>query len=179
VNNWRSSVLVGCRLSFVLSLLIVATHASAPGQAARQPFSLTVTTPQSIITAGAELRVQVTLKNITDHDIFVSRDFARETAERNYVIDVRDESGQIAPDTAYNRKRKDPGDAKHPNVRYGSHMLETLKPGEELNDDAVVTKLYDITLPGKYSLQVSRQSSDAPGGNIVKSNKIGITVTEF
>ena len=50
-----------------------------------------------------------------------------------------------------------------------------LNPGESLKDSISISKMYDMTKPGKYQVQVQR--TDPESKVIVKSNTIGITVT--
>lgn len=42
----------------------------------------------------------------------------------------------------------------------------------------MVTKFYDMSRPGKYTIQVSRAVPKELGGGTVKSNAITVTVTE-
>jgi hypothetical protein len=158
-------------VSFALALF-GAVFAQSGGS----PFSLTVSAATATIREGGELRVQVTMKNITNHDIGIALPRGDDSAEDSYEIEVLDEKGEPAPDTAFSRDRKDPGDARHPRVRVGSTVIDTLKPGAELKDEAVITKLYDLTMAGKYVVRFSRRIEEEQGGGTVKSNAITITV---
>jgi len=57
-----------------------------------------------------------------------------------------------------------------------SEALVPLKPGEKLEEDAVLNKLFDISSPGKYLVKVSRPVSDDPKDGGVESNEISISV---
>jgi hypothetical protein len=63
-------------------------------------------------------------------------------------------------------------------IIYGSDAFFTLKPNETLEDEVIVDKLYDLTRPGKYFIQVIRQFPEQMGEGLVRSNTIEITVTE-
>jgi hypothetical protein len=53
-----------------------------------------------------------------------------------------------------------------------------LKPGEAQAGTATITRLYDLSRPGNYTIQVSQPLSDNPEDGVVKSNTITVTVTE-
>jgi hypothetical protein len=151
------SVLVGCGVAFA--------------QSGGAPFSLTLSAATTSIRQGGELRVKVTMKNMTSHNIGFVVPRGDDTAEDSYEIEVLDEKGKPAPDTAFSRDRKEPG-----RFEAGSDVIDTLKPGGELKDEAVITKLYDLTMAGKYVVQFSRRVEAEQGGGMVKSNAITITV---
>jgi hypothetical protein len=81
----------------------------------------------------------------------------------NYRIDVRD-----------NEKRK-PQPAR-PGILYsGSAAFLHLEPGQSVKQEYPVWDDYDLSKPGKYTIQVSRL--DRETNTRVKSNTITITVT--
>jgi hypothetical protein len=53
-----------------------------------------------------------------------------------------------------------------------------LQPGESLPKALLVlTKFYDLSGPGKYTIQVSRAVPKELGGGLIKSNAITVTIT--
>jgi hypothetical protein len=87
--------------------------------------------------------------------------------EWNYWARIIDSSGREAPTTNHGTKIRPP-------VIFGSGTLNELAPGETRRGEEEVTTIYDLSKPGKYSLQVCRDLIDL--GNIY-SNKIEILVT--
>jgi hypothetical protein len=54
-----------------------------------------------------------------------------------------------------------------------------LQPGESLlKAPLVVCKLYDLSRPGKYKIQVSRAVPEELGGGTIKCNVVTIAITE-
>ncbi len=53
-----------------------------------------------------------------------------------------------------------------------------LKPGESSKEDAVLSELFTFSSPGEYVVQLSRYVDDDLQKQLVKSNKLTITVTE-
>jgi hypothetical protein len=58
----------------------------------------------------------------------------------------------------------------------GSEIAVWLKPGESLEENVDISKLFDISYPGEYEVQLSRHISDDPKKETVESNKITIIV---
>jgi hypothetical protein len=158
--------------SFGSSLLaaILTMWAPASAQPAQPQFSITISTEKTEVKAGSELFIKVQMKNISDHEVDCSR-VPTNGWDGAYQYDVRDTHGNLAE-----RKLLVPG---HPEIKGASSIWPCiLKPGESTNDDHIISRLYDLSHPGKYAIQVSRLIT---GGHkedgVVKSNTITITVT--
>jgi hypothetical protein len=66
----------------------------------------------------------------------------------------------------------------HPELATGSAILERIiQPGGEISVDQDISRLYDMTKPGKYVIQASREIPKEMGGGVVRSNSITATVT--
>ncbi len=91
------------------------------------------------------------------------------TADQHYTVRVHDKSGKDAPETEYGRHAR-----LHQLI--GSDAATLLKPGEKLEEDTVLSTVFDLTSPGEYEVQLSRPVSDDPKDGVVKSNIIAITV---
>ncbi len=164
----------------VAILLLILSAASFPGgisagQRGTAPFSVAITAPQNKAKAGSEVKIEIDLKNTSATDLSVAKSNAVSQAEFHYLIDVRDGDGHEAPDTEY-RRRIMGKETKKRTIIYGSDVFFTLKPNETLGDEAVVSKLYDLSRPGKYVIQVSRVVPEELGGGTVKSNICTITI---
>jgi len=159
---------------FIGVLFPVGHVASAVGDA---PFSIVITGPQRPVKGGSEVKVKIILKNTSDREITIARTNAVSQAECHFLIEVRDVHGQSAPDTDFGRGIMG-RETKKRVILYWGDAFFTLKPNETLEDEAVVTKLYDLSRPGKYFIQATRQFPEQLGKGQVKSNTIEITVTE-
>jgi hypothetical protein len=90
-------------------------------------------------------------------------------AELGYSFEIKEKSGREVKETEYRRSlRKATG---------GSWVLFTLKPGETLEEDAEVTKLFDLGASGTYEIQASREEHDPSAAGTYLSNKLEVRVT--
>jgi hypothetical protein len=153
------------------------SHQTAnPSQAAKAPFSISISTPASVVTAGSDVIVNIALTNTSDREIILQNTMvSRNAAEFDYWIDVRDEKGKAAPQTKYGIKLK--GDGVHPPAATASNSIDLpFKPGETVRPRIVVNKLFDLSQPGAYTIQVSR--FDPESGAAAHSNIIKVTITQ-
>lgn len=138
----------------------------ALGQESKLPsFRITLAAEHSIVAAGTDILVKVSLTNISGRDINNSRAFMANTGDSTLRFEVWDRSGRLAPKRTY----------PHPELETGSVVFDTIVSGETVVEDENVNRIYDMTKPGKYTVQVSR--SDPQYGPI-KSNTITITVVD-
>jgi hypothetical protein len=147
----------------IFGLVPMLFGASSPKP--KQPFSLSITPLQATVRSGSEVRVEITLRNVSDQQIEVLK------SEGDYSVAVRGRQGKMARDTQLGRRLKDPS-----TVRVSSSPLYPLKPQESLKDEISVSKLYEMSSPGKYTISVTRPIPEELGGGIVKSNTTTITV---
>ena len=122
--------------------LVMVARAIATTPAA--PISLEIAIPSTGVKVGSEIRVTVTVTNVTAEPI----DIAVGTAELMYKIELRDVSGNSVPQRKYIR----------------TLTLGPLKlgPGESHHDELVLSRIYDLSHPGTYVVQVRRQSRWEP-----------------
>lgn len=158
----------------VLSLVLLAIPFGAvPSRSEQQPFSLTISAEHDSVKRGSEVFVQIKVTNTSNQQISLAKAPGNlPQAESEYSIDVRDSGGREAPLTDYGRKIKE----KKIIVSMSRDSLH-IEPGESQNDGVIVTKLYDLSRPGKYSVRVAREIPPRWGGGIVQSNTINITIT--
>ena len=160
---------------FILAGVLLAggTQAVPKPQA---PFSIAISPLQQSIAAGTEVKVEIALKNISNREIYLSKSNASSQAEFHFVVEAHDDTGKPVPDTEYGRRvmRRE---TKKRSVLFGSEIFFTLQPGEIFQDEVIASKLYDLSQPGKYVIQLSRRVSDNPKDGVGKSNEITVTVT--
>jgi hypothetical protein len=160
--------------AFFLCVSAATAFAAPPGQPSQLPFSIVINTEHEPFKAGAEVLLQITLTNTSNREIALSKapgDLPQ--AESEYSIKVLDSQGREVPDTDYGQKIK-----QRKILVSRSRVSWTLGPGESLKDGAIISKLYDISHPGKYTGQVMRSIPPQLGKGTVKSNIIQVTVTE-
>ena len=160
----------GMRIVFAIFLIAGwAATAAGQAQAAGLPFALSISAEDAVVKPQANLYVNIQMTNTSKHDIDCSgSDIGMLGMDVKYHYDVRDSSGNPVPTRQM----------KHPELATGHFRLCTLKPGKTANSNGnLITKLYDLSQPGKYVIQVSRDVSENPIDGMVKSNKITVTVT--
>lgn len=190
-----------------LPYLLLATVADLPlalAQSNEAPVSITISADTNVFKAGSEVRIRLVLKNTSSGEIPYKRTLGtgvEPNGEFFSQIEVRGSKGQMAPETKYYRllQGKPDTSAKSPAVEksgtvpatsvrpeplpmfFGSFTAHMLKPGEFREEDIVVSKLYDLSQPGQYTISASRRLSNVstdPNSKIVaKSNTLTISIT--
>jgi len=160
-------------MRFCVVILLVVGTLTLPVRglvkAAGEIFSLTISTPRETIKAGSDSQLFIKLTNDANHEITL---FSRNTY-CDYTLEVRDSNRKSAPETEQKRKLNCAanGDA-------GRFVVIKLKPGEHHEDLIFVNYLFNMSRPDEYSVRVAREIPKELGQGQVKSNTIGITVTE-
>lgn len=146
-----------------LAIIGLAISISAAAQTP-DPFSLTISTPEPEIPAGSVIRLNIRVKNVSEEPIgFVTRGQSR--AEQSFTINVLDDAGKPVPKTQY-------GNSLHP--ERGRAVGGSLNPGQEGEEFTILSRVFDLSMPGKYLVQVER--TDRRRQTTVKSNTITIWV---
>lgn len=159
------------RFKSLMLATIVAVLGVGISQAAKQPFSITIHAADRIV-MGSELRLQITLRNVSGRDIVLPKVAGDSQADLDYVIEVRDMVGQSPPDTERGQMIK----GKSTSRLFKTIGFVGVKRGEKLQDQVVVDRVYDLSHPGQYTIQVTRDIPDDLGGGVAKSNTITVTV---
>jgi hypothetical protein len=157
---------------------IVAILGAKHAESAQPQFAVTIVSSNDAISAGSGVQkagspifLLVTLTNNSTRTVSVpsfDRDY--------YTIDVRDEHGKSVPETDEARKTKEA--MKAPNARmFRSGVTEELKPHKTSRHTIDVSQYLDVSRPGKYTIQATRQLPEELGPGVVKSNTITVTVT--
>jgi hypothetical protein len=145
--------------------------AIALAQSSQAPFSLTIAAVQTEVKTGAEVTVSLTLTNTSNRD--VTLEFT--SPLNDYVAEVRDSNGKLAPDTEFKRKSSDPHGI-HLKTS-GLDMFIHLKPNDFWKDSIPVSLLKDMSKPGEYFVRVTWKAPKEFGDVMVKSNTIKVIVT--
>ena len=155
---------------FVVLMTLTCLFGTNLPQGTNQPrLSLSITAPQQVVQIGSEVKIKTTLTNITSHVITLQD----RIPACDYPVEVRDKSGNLAPETDYRRNL-------NCNARFDEsrNILVTLKPQESREDQIIINQLFQLNSPGDYSIQVSRTVPKEVAREPIKSNIITITATK-
>jgi hypothetical protein len=149
-------------LLFLLSIFVTSQQ-----EVSKQPFTITISIQDSTSVSGTDVWINVALKNNSGQDLDDSGGFSDRTGlDPNFLFDVLDENGKPTAKRVY----------PHPELETGKAVNRTISRGESLTQEQRVSALYDMSRPGKYTIQVSRRIPEALGSGIVKSNTITVTI---
>jgi hypothetical protein len=134
----------------------------------QQP-SISIESKNPVVGAGQPIQVHIVLKNTTDRQFTVFRSIGGSRGELHYSISVIDPDGNPATRTAY-------GTAVQKNQVFPlSRIMKTILPGEDVDENVDISRLFEMGAGGEYSVQVTRASPLNPSV-ILKSNRLSITV---
>ena len=148
------------------ALVLCAALVGTTSQSAHTPFTLTINALHTSVKSGSEVKVKITLTNISSQQITLTD--ASEICD--YDVDVHKSDGSPAQDTE-RKRRLSCGEIS------GKNEIVTLKPDQSKQYEIAVSELSVMTEPGDYSVQVMRKTPKELGGTVVKSNVITVTVT--
>jgi hypothetical protein len=142
-------------------------------QRSRAPLAITISPSSDGISvggdefkAGAGVRVIVTLTNVSNRDVTLHLT----SPMCDYAVEVRDSTGGLARDTEHKRTANCSGRT------LGRNVYEIVRPNESAEDVINVSRMSDVSQPGKYLVQVMLKLPEEPGHVVVNSNTITITV---
>lgn len=173
-QEMRSEIIMRIQSRLFLLFAIAAIIGATQTVCSQEPLSITLrpskgdtTTGTGVVIAGSPVYVLVDLKNNSDKIVSsMSIDYPP-----YYIIDVRDEEGYPTPETKFMRELRDPN-----HRGFGSGGLFQYNPGESWKEQLTITHYYEMSRPGKYTIQLERKLPEELGVGTVKSNTITITV---
>jgi hypothetical protein len=139
-------------------------------------YVITLTQPTNGFSLDSPIQVTMTIKNITNRDIFWRA--SRGTDNDTWYADFRfllTKDGKEAETTFFHRVisgRQRPNDPV--SIWSGSTMLVPKPPGTIFVITVDLKHLYQITEPGQYTLEISRLADD--NKTIVHSNTVSLSV---
>jgi hypothetical protein len=113
------------------------------------------------------VQLQVTLRNNSNRTITLELT----SPLCDYAVEVRDSTGNLAPDTEVKRESDCASHAA------GRDIIVQLRPHESHKDTIPLSMFSDMSKPGKYSVQIMSKPPKEFGGVVAKSNTITVTVT--
>jgi hypothetical protein len=169
----------------LMVLVLFTSVISAGGQAqvaqpapAEPKFSLTIKTAQGAVKVGSDVVVETEMKNISAEDIFYSALSVKgpEPGPSGFMWEILDSEGKPLPFTEYGLKINRPEPELGPGgyvLPAGKTVFGLLGPGKAVVEKRALSKEYDLSKPGEYSIQALRSD----GKTDVKSNIVTLTVT--
>jgi hypothetical protein len=155
---------------FMLSLLVIL---SAAGVSQNEPateswFSVAISPPGSPVNLGSDAKLKVVFTNNTGKNLYFSAGGPGRSGPV-FDIDLRDGEGNPVQETAYGVTMH----GKDPRPFSGSVFRATAAPGQTLEETVLLNKEFEITKPGKYTVQVRGKT---PNGRFVRSNTVAISI---
>jgi len=177
-NNMTTVSTKSFRIFVSLVLVLLAARAIAVTQTVRRSFSLNIALQHDTVKVGEPVVIQIEKKNISNHDI------------GSWSVGGGDEHGEYAgfPPIVRDAKGKEPPLTKWGRVVFGRQTAADngasldlnavvrghLHPGEISKSKITLTGMYDLSVPGKYTVQV--RHGDDENNDEVKSNVLTFTV---
>jgi hypothetical protein len=133
------------------------------------PLSMTISSIPANIDPNDDFFVNITVKNISTKPFSMGHFKTLIAETKPYDIYVTDQYGKSIP------YRKD---LRHPEQMLGFNevALVTLQPGEFFVDRVVLDDLFDLSKPGRYTVEIDRKLLREWGGWELHSNRITITI---
>ena len=144
------------------------------GATTHDPFSIQIAASEPTSKQGSDVRLEIVLTNTSHEVIELAKEVRQASGEINYRFDVRTADGKAVPETDYGRTVKGIG----PSVIVSSTMFHPVKPGDTLLDEVILSKVFDMSRVGKYSIRAWRSAPAEVGGGKVRSNEITITIVD-
>jgi hypothetical protein len=147
---------------------ITVGFASGQNETAKRPLSIVINLETPTVKAGSGVSVKGRLTNTSNKPLDASGCYCGPSGLDSYLTwEVRDDKGRMAAKRIY----------PHPELATSSAILDRIvKPGESIAGSQDISRLFDMSRPGKYVIQASRRTSDEKDSDVVKSNKVTVTV---
>jgi len=148
---------------------IAAAQDATPATPTAEPwFSVTISTPEASVSAGSDVKLNVVFANNTGKDLHSGYGGLGRNGPV-FDIYIRDSKNMAVLETPFGLTMH----GKNPHPFSGSVFSATSHPGETIKEELNLSKEYDLSKPGKYTVQVRERH---PVFQSVKSNTITITV---
>ncbi|MGI0133494.1 MAG: hypothetical protein ACREBW_00850 [Candidatus Micrarchaeaceae archaeon] len=144
---------------------------------AKPSFTLTISTAKNTFASGANIDLAATQTNTSNHDIyFVVGAGPGGTFGNGTWMTVKDSQGNPVAETPFGHEKHGTGPHKHPlggSVFSGRTLIS---PGKSFHYVIHLSKEYDLTRPGTYTVQAKMRDAWTPQYPWVTSNVLTITI---
>ena len=154
--TWDANASIAARPQLA-PVAVTAIPSADPG------IPITISVPSDTVKSGSELQVKVTVRNMSKQDLKFSYP---SDDPLTCMVAVHNAKGELVSDTPAGARLK----SAHAEWK-AQPASYTLNPGETQTRQCDVSHLYDMTAPGKYSLEVQQVD-----GRRVQSNVVTVTV---
>ena len=175
-----------------MSLGLTGAGAAQDRQQPKPSLALVITAGISEIKLGSPVQLKLVLTNTSGHDVWLSMSNVnwpvfRNVALRKIDIQVRDGDGKPTAETEYGRtihrrsvEKPAPSelDPSRP-LRGGGlphDVFTVLLPERTLTEESDLSKEFDLSKPGKYTVQATAAFADPDTGLGVHSNTVTFTI---
>jgi hypothetical protein len=162
--------IAGSRIALILVIgmstsiaTVGQSDTSIQGKLLKPPFELAIEA-DSVVAFGSPVEMRIRITNTSTSEMHASAMHVRGGFAISYTYDIRDQSG--------NKLEQKPFDE---GMSAGGPIF-TLRPGQGRGESTIISAYYDLR-PGKYTNQISKPISNVHGADVVKSNKIIVTIT--
>jgi hypothetical protein len=154
---------------------ICSAQCSQPRQGAKSVLYIDASPVQHKVTLGSPVVLKARMTNVSRHEVFVWLE--KGGGENQYEVEVRGQSKILPADTEYGKKRNGHVHLETLNMKdlIGSGACTPLQRGKTIVYELNVSKLYDLSAPGKYYIRLQR--ADPESAAMIKSNTVRVTVT--
>jgi len=157
------------------SVLLIGLRCFGQTSPAPQPvFSISVAPPAGPIHLGLPINITVTVTNVSSEEIDWRSDRSSDTVYRAFTV-MLTKNGSEVETTVFDRKitgRHRTSDPRE--VQPGSSISLPHPPGKMFVMTIDLTRLYEITAPGVYTLVLSRY--DDYSKTTVRSNTVNLNI---
>ncbi len=157
---------------------------SAQGQS-ESPVQFTIRTEGSNFKKGAEIKLSITLTNVSDRpiDIYTASGANGGEAEYDVAIYLREASGNLLPRIDGRTVVRSDGKTIKMRAAPPSRRGVNLGPGGQFQDFTFLNRLFDLSAPGTYTVSVVQDvqldhASPTPALATATSNTVQFTVTD-
>jgi hypothetical protein len=158
----------------ILFVAVLVTSLSLSGWGSQPDFTISLQSNQPTVKLGTEINVDVILTNTSNRNISFAKANGVAKGHLVYTVSVKDEKGNAVPARKTREANPEEDSASFANIEVTNFQVLTLVPGQTLRDQIVLSKLFDFSHPGKYTVRVQRAQ---PNNKILhESNAVTIIV---
>ena len=165
----QSGVGVNIGTKIASTALICGSVFAAYGQ--HRDFSISIATAQTSFGAGKDIPIDISVNNISDHQIPIFVSPGESGIALAFEITVFDETGSRVTETVEGKNAH--GKTNVPRTISGGTVM--IPVGGNYKSTTHINKIFDLTKSGTYTVEV--QKLDKTNKVLIKSNVLTITIT--
>jgi hypothetical protein len=130
---------------------------------------LSISVPNTQIQGGRAVELSLIFRNDSQNEVI----FPRISNWFDYKYNIVYEDNQAVPLTKF-------GEIYIRTLSSGSFAFKTIFPGNETNTEVLINRLYDMSLPGHYTLEAFKEIPNPTGDGFIKviSNIVAIDIED-